>query len=172
MPSWALPLSTTPNTGRGGGSQCPPILLFLSPSLEEGEGKRSLLNLKVKNLMPLFGSAKATSPLDSDESLLVAWAGRKPSGPRGEIDWKENTWLNALPTPHLAPLPSSVCGYRGSGCTDQAAFSRHVLHNPRDIALDYLLYLIPSGSLMGEYGQQEVRNLRESISHHQSSRLQ
>ena len=90
------------------GAASAPLMLFLSPILEEGEQKRMLFNLKVKNLMPLFGSAKATSPFDSDESLLAAWAGGRPPGSSGEIDWKENTWLNLLPPPHLAPLHSCL----------------------------------------------------------------
>ena len=90
---------------RWGGSQCPPLLLFLSPISEEGEQKRMLFNLKVKNSMPLFGSAKATSSFDSDESLLAAWAGGRPPGPSGEIDWKENTWLNLLPAPSSLGTP-------------------------------------------------------------------
>lgn len=149
-PVWALLLSSTPSTGEGG-SQGPPLMLFLSPILEEGEQKRMLFDLKVKNLMPLFGSAKATSPFDSDESLLAAWAGGRPPGSSGEIDWKENTWLNLLPPPappHLAPLHSflqvpQLWIYRQE-------ISKCSLHKPSDFALGDLLYLIPSGSLMGE----------------------
>lgn len=131
-PIWALLLSSTPSTGEGG-SQGPPLMLFLSPILEEGEEKRMLFNLKVKNLMPLFSSAKATSPFDSDESLLAAWAGGRPPGSSGEIDWKENTWLNLLP-PCLTWHPSTpFCRYRSSGYTDKrypkaASTNRVTLH--------------------------------------------
>ena len=103
---------------------------------EEGEQKRMLFDLKVQNLMPLFGSAKATSPFDSDESLLAAWAGGRPPGSSGEIDWKENTWLNLLPPPppRLTWHPSTpFCRYRSSGYTDKrypnaASTNRVTLH--------------------------------------------
>lgn len=78
---------------------------FPLPHLRGGRAKENALQLKVKNLMPLFGSAKATSSFDSDESLLAAWAGGRPPGPSGEIDWKENTWLNLLPAPSSLGTP-------------------------------------------------------------------
>ena len=144
---WALLLSGTPSTGEGG-SQCPPLMLFLSPILEEGEQKRMLFNLKVKNLMPLFGSAKATSPATVMNHSLLPGLEEGPQGLVEKLTGKRTHGL--ISSPRLTWHPSTpVCRYHGSGYTDKR-YPKGSLHKPSDFALGDLLYLIPSGFLMGE----------------------
>lgn len=121
---------------------------FPLPHLRGGRAKENALQLKSQEFNAFVRFCKGNFPCDSDESLLAAWAGGRPPGSSGEIDWKENTWLNLLP--RLTWHPSTpVCRYHGSGYTDKR-YPKGSLHKPSDFALGDLLYLIPSGFLMGE----------------------
>lgn len=142
QPPGLLLLFTTPNTTWWGRE---PVSISLTWG-KKGKGK--LLNWKAKNLLPLV--------LQSDFPLRQWWiiascrSWREAPGACGEIDWKENTWLNILPT--LLAWHSSDYRYYSSGFMYRAEFSSHVLHKRHEIAQGCFISLISPGFLVGNYG--------------------